>query len=36
MGRSVGGFIGIEGEWNECIAGVRTNILVGVGGCVFV
>lgn len=33
---SVGAFIGIERQWNHCIAGLRTNILVAVGACLFV
>ncbi|MBS2968110.1 MgtC/SapB family protein [Metabacillus sp. KIGAM252] len=28
--------IGIERQWHKCIAGLRTNVLVAVGACLFV
>ncbi|MEH7484849.1 MgtC/SapB family protein [Neobacillus drentensis] len=28
--------IGIERQWHNCIAGLRTNVLVSIGACLFV
>jgi putative Mg2+ transporter-C (MgtC) family protein len=33
---SLGFFIGLERQWHNCIAGLRTNILVTIGACLFV
>ena len=33
---SLGFIIGLERQWHNCIAGLRTNILVTIGACLFV
>jgi putative Mg2+ transporter-C (MgtC) family protein len=32
----LGILIGVERQWHNCIAGLRTNILVSIGACLFV
>ncbi|AZB42099.1 MgtC/SapB family protein [Bacillus sp. FJAT-42376] len=32
----LGIIIGIERQWHQCLAGLRTNVLVAVGACLFV